>query len=84
MPVAVQRPAPLKLKGDGIPTLLHVDPKRPGQEQYGIHTRWHPDIPCIANINAGETYRVECLDYSGGQVGNHDDVQDVKDLNHDT
>ena len=67
-----------------VPVLLHVDPAQPGHSQYGIHNRWHPDSPSIGSIEAGRSYKVQCLDYSGGQIKNDDDVQDVKDLNHDS
>ena len=33
--------------GGAIPTLLKINPHQSGQEQYGIHNRWHPDIPYV-------------------------------------
>ncbi|OCF37455.1 hypothetical protein I316_00577 [Kwoniella heveanensis BCC8398] len=67
-----------------IPTLVSVDPSRPGEEQANIHTRWHPDIPCVATVPVGKPFRVECLDYSGSQVSNDDSADDVVHLNHDS
>ncbi|WVR04526.1 hypothetical protein IAU60_001530 [Kwoniella sp. DSM 27419] len=67
-----------------IPTLVRVDPTRPGQEQANLHTRWHPEIPCVATVPINKPFRVECVDYSGGQVSNDDDANDVVHLDHDS
>ena len=38
----------------------------------------------MADIPLGKPFRVECIDYSGGQVCNDDCADDVLDLNHDS
>ncbi|RSH90503.1 hypothetical protein EHS25_001108 [Saitozyma podzolica] len=83
MPTAI-RPKDLKAAQDAVPTLVRVNPYLPGYTQKDIHTRWHPDIPCVADVPLGQAFRVECLDYSGGQVVNDDCADDILDLDHDS
>ncbi|KAK8846864.1 hypothetical protein IAR55_005954 [Kwoniella newhampshirensis] len=72
------------LEPDPIPTLVFVDPSKPGAAQKNIHTRWHPEIPCIASIPLSQPFKVQCLDYSGSQVHNDDNADDILHLNHDS
>lgn len=44
------------------------------------HNRWHPDIPPVASIKAGSDFRMECLDWTGGQIHDDDDPSDVRDV----
>ncbi|PPQ85645.1 hypothetical protein CVT25_012767 [Psilocybe cyanescens] len=62
------------------PTLISVDPFIPSEQQKGIHNRWHPDIPPIATVKPGETFKIECVDWTGAQIGNNDNSDDVKDV----
>ncbi|WVQ69097.1 uncharacterized protein L199_007310 [Kwoniella botswanensis] len=80
MPVATK----FKKTSNEIPTLVSVDPSQPGETQANIHTRWHPEIPCVATIPVGQAFRVECLDYSGSQVLNDDNADDIIHLDHDS
>ena len=34
-------------------------------------------VPSIATIRRGETVKIECLDWTGGQIGNNDSAEDV-------
>ncbi|KAG8405095.1 hypothetical protein J3459_022233 [Metarhizium acridum] len=52
----------------------------PAGEQPGLHNRWHPDIPSIGTIKRGETVKIECLDWTGGQIGNNDSADDVRNV----
>ncbi|KND87091.1 putative formamidase [Tolypocladium ophioglossoides CBS 100239] len=52
----------------------------PASEQPYLHNRWHPDIPSIASVKPGETVKIECLDWTGGQIGNNDSADDVRDV----
>ncbi|KAI0018159.1 formamidase [Xylariomycetidae sp. FL0641] len=61
-----------------IRTVGKVDLKRPAADQSNVHNRWHPDIPFAGNIKDGETVKIECLDWTGGQIGNNDSADDVK------
>ncbi|KAF6819660.1 formamidase [Colletotrichum plurivorum] len=49
----------------------------PASEQPGLHNRWHPDIPSSGTIKDGETVKIECVDWTGGQIGNNDSADDV-------
>jgi formamidase len=63
------------------PTVFEVDPSKsmfdhdpPG------HNRIHPDIPAAASVNPGDEFRVECLDWTNGQIRNNDSPNDVRDI----
>lgn len=62
-------------------TLISVDPKRaPWDQETPLHNRWHPDIPPVAKVEQGEKFRVECVDWTGGQIKNDDSSEDVKNV----
>ncbi|MBS1888709.1 MAG: acetamidase/formamidase family protein [Actinobacteria bacterium] len=62
-------------------TLIGVDLGKPADEQaLPLHNRWHPDIPAVASVDCGESFRVECLDWTDGQIGDDDRADDVRDL----
>ncbi|KAF7773431.1 hypothetical protein Agabi119p4_5598 [Agaricus bisporus var. burnettii] len=62
------------------PTVIKVDPFLPADQQMGLHNRWHPDIPPFATVKPGQTFKVECVDWTGGQIGNNDNSDDVKNI----
>ncbi|MCY0886695.1 MAG: acetamidase/formamidase family protein [Firmicutes bacterium] len=41
------------------------------------HNRWHPEIPAQVGVKPGEDFRVECQEWTDGQIGNTDDAADV-------
>ncbi|RKO87798.1 Acetamidase/Formamidase, partial [Blyttiomyces helicus] len=60
-------------------TVVAVDLKRPANDQpVPLHNRWHPDVPSVATVEVGETFKVECLDWTGGQIKNDDSAEDVR------
>ena len=61
--------------------LIKVDFKKKPEEQPYLHNRWHPDIPMIAWVKPGDEFRVECLDWTGGQIKDDDNAKDVRDVN---
>jgi formamidase len=61
-------------------TLIKVDLSKPPQTQEVLHNRWHPDIPMIAYVKPGDEFRVECVDWTGGQIANDDVANDVRDI----
>lgn len=62
-------------------TLISVDPKkRPWEQEIPLHNRWHPDIPPVASVKEGDVFRVECVDWTGGQIKNDDSSDDVKNV----
>ncbi len=62
-------------------TIVKLDlDKKPWEQDGQIHNRWHPDIPMIAMVKPGDEFRVECMDWTGGQIGNNDSANDVRDV----
>jgi len=61
-------------------TLIEVDFKTPAAKQAMIHNRWHPDIPMVAYVKPGDEFRVECVDWTGGQILDDDSANDVRDV----
>lgn len=37
-----------------------------------------PDIPAFAKVKPGEIFNVQCHEWTGGQIANSDDSDDVK------
>ena len=55
-------------KRERLKTIISVDPALPPWEQSPpVHNRWHPDIPPVATVVEGEVFRVETIDWTGGQ-----------------
>ncbi|ETW82694.1 hypothetical protein HETIRDRAFT_315982 [Heterobasidion irregulare TC 32-1] len=46
----------------------------------GLHNRWHPDIPAVAIVKPGEVFKIECVDWTGAQIGNNDNSDDIKNV----
>lgn len=62
-------------------TLISVDTKKlPWAQDVPLHNRWHPDIPPVASVKEGDVFRVECVDWTGGQIKNNDSSDDVKNV----
>jgi formamidase len=62
-------------------TLFKVDLTKPmDQQELPGHNRWHPDIPAIASVNPGDIFRIECKDWTDGQIKNNDSPDDVRDV----
>lgn len=47
------------------------------------HNRWHPDIPAAASVEPGAEFRLECKEWTDGQIGNNDSANDVRDVDLD-
>ncbi len=61
-----------------LETLIKVDVNKAPAEQDGmIHNRWHPDIPMVAMVKPGAEFRIECLDWTGGQIKDDNSAKDV-------
>jgi len=64
-----------------VQTLISVDPKKaPWEQETPLHNRWHPDIPPVATVEENQVFRVECVDWTGGQIKNDDNSDDVKNV----
>lgn len=62
-------------------TLFKVDLSKPMSEQEVVgHNRWHPDIPAVVSVNPGDVFRIECKDWTDGQIKNNDDPNDIRDV----
>lgn len=62
-------------------TLIAVDLKKsPDEQPVPLHNRWHPEIPAVVTAEPGDIFRVECIDWTGGQIHNDDSADDVKNV----
>lgn len=48
------------------------------QEKLG-HNRWHPEIPPVATVKPGDSFRVECREWFDGAIKNDDSADDIHD-----
>lgn len=62
---------------EGLRYAAKVSLDTPASEQKCLHNRWHPDIPSTATIQPNEAVKIECLDWTGGQIQNNDSADDV-------
>ncbi len=61
-------------------TIIGVDLTNAPRERDPLpHNRWHPDVPVVASVKSGEEFRVETIDWTGGQIKNDDSANDVRD-----
>jgi formamidase len=64
-----------------VKTLISVDlNKSPEEQSQPLHNRWHPDIPALVSVKPGETFRVETIDWTGGQIKDNDCANDMRDI----
>jgi formamidase len=62
-------------------TLFRVDlAKQPWELEVRPHNRWHPDIPIVEWVRPGADFRIECYDWTGGQIAPDDSADDVRDV----
>ncbi|KFA45883.1 hypothetical protein S40293_09505 [Stachybotrys chartarum IBT 40293] len=61
-----------------IRTVCKVDLDKSAADQPYLHNRWHPDIPFAGKIKDGETVKIECVDWTGGQIKNNDSADDIR------
>ena len=61
--------------------LFKVDLTKSMSEQDVVgHNRWHPDIPAVVSVNPGDVFRIECKDWTDGQIKNDDSPDDIRDV----
>ncbi|MBG0740539.1 acetamidase/formamidase family protein [Paeniglutamicibacter antarcticus] len=46
------------------------------QEKIG-HNRWHPEIPPVATVKPGQSFRVDCREWFDGAIVNDDSAEDM-------
>ena len=61
-------------------TIIKVDLKQSPYNNDCIHNRWHPDIHMVATVKPGDDFIIECYDWTGGQIANNDNADDVRDV----
>jgi formamidase len=62
-------------------TLFKVDLTKPMSKQdLPGHNRWHPDIPAVVSVKPGDVFRIECKDWTDGQIKNDDNAADIRDV----
>ena len=54
--------------------------KFPEEQEIKTHNRWHPDVPIVEWFEPGDEFRVECYDWTGGQITNDDNANDIRDV----
>lgn len=55
--------------------------KKMHEQKHPGHNRWHPDIPVAFSVEPGEVFKMECLDWTDGQISNNDDPSDIEKVN---
>lgn len=58
--------------------IFPLDDSRPFHDQELIgHNRWHPEIPPVATVRPGQTFRVHCREWFDGAIRNDDSAHDI-------
>jgi formamidase len=71
----------IKIQNLSPKTLFTIDiTKSVYEQQLPLHNRWHPDIPAVCSVNPGVIFKMECVDWTGGQIKNNDCALDVKNV----
>lgn len=61
--------------------LIEIDARKsPADQSTPLHNRWHPLIPPLLEMAPGSDCRLQCLDFTGGQINPTDDTRDVEGL----
>lgn len=59
--------------------IFPIDLDKPMEEQkIPGHNRWHPDIPAAVSVKPGDSFRLECKEWTDGQIKNNDDPSDIR------
>lgn len=56
------------MHGQPHPTIISIDPLKSAKGQKGLMNRWHPDIPAFATVKQGEVFKLETIEWTGGQI----------------
>ena len=64
-----------------IETLFKIDlTKSVFEQELPLHNRWHPDVPSSVFVKQNQIFKMECIDWTGGQIQNNDDASDIRDV----
>jgi formamidase len=62
-------------------TLFKVDLTKPmSKQEIPGHNRWQPDIPAVITFKPGDVFRIDCKDWTDGQIKNDDNAADIRDV----
>lgn len=60
--------------------LFPLDSSKPFNQQEKLgHNRWHPEIPPVATVKPGTSFRADCREWFDGFIKNDDSADDVRD-----
>ncbi|ORC21962.1 MULTISPECIES: formamidase [Rothia] len=60
--------------------LFPLDSSKPFDQQEKLgHNRWHPEIPPVATVKPGTSFRADCREWFDGFIKNDDSADDVRD-----
>ena len=55
------------------PVLFELDSSKKFEHQKKLgHNRWHPEIPPVATVKPGDSFRVHCREWFDGAMLNND------------
>jgi len=62
-----------------VPELIFpLDSTKSFTEQAKVgHNRWHPEIPPVATVKPGDSFRVHCREWFDGAIRNDDSAEDI-------
>ena len=64
-------------------TLIRTDGIQTARDPFHDSSRLlltSPTVPFAAKVKDGEVFKVECVDWTGGQIGNNDSADDMKNI----
>src|SRR6202035_1898002 len=65
----------------GREPLFKIDLSKSFDQQTIVgHNRWHPDIPPVLSVKPDNVFRIECKDWTDGQIKDDDSANDVRDV----
>src|SRR3954463_2499572 len=58
--------------------IFPLDSTKKFEDQLKVgHNRWHPEIPPVATVKPGDSFRVDCREWFDGAIVNDDSADDV-------
>jgi formamidase len=58
--------------------LFPLDSAKKFEDQAKVgHNRWHPEIPPVATVKPGSSFRVDCREWFDGAIVNDDSAEDI-------
>ena len=58
--------------------IFPLDSTKKFEDQVKVgHNRWHPEIPPVATVKPGDSFRVDCREWFDGAIVNDDSADDI-------